>query len=100
MTTASPAELDRLSTPVIEYLLRHMRPPERPDTCCGSGCAHCVWDTYEESWEEFKERRDELTREMLRRGLEPPPAPRLEKAEMDESLRVLRDLERKLNEGK
>jgi len=101
LPTSSPSELDRLSTPVITYLLRHMKPPEKPDTCCGSGCAHCVWDTYEESWDEYKERKDELKAEMTRRG-ERIPAPLVpeDKAEIDPSLKVLRDLERRPSEQK
>jgi hypothetical protein len=78
-----------------------MKPPEKPDTCCGSGCAHCVWDTYEESWDEYKERKDELKAEMTRRG-ERIPAPLVpeDKAEIDPSLKVLRDLERRPSEQK
>lgn len=79
-----------------------MRPPEAPDTCCGSGCAHCVWDTYEDTWEEFRERKDELKAELRRRGIplpkEKPGA--AEKAEIDPSLKALRDMERRLNAEK
>lgn len=77
-----------------------MKAPEPPDTCCGSGCAHCVWDTYEEQWDEYKERKEELKAELKRRGWPIPKEAKGDEtmAQMDSSLKALRDMERRLAE--
>ncbi|KAJ3116189.1 hypothetical protein HDU96_010215 [Phlyctochytrium bullatum] len=57
------------------------RAPEAED-CCMGGCAHCVWDLYEEEVERYNEKMKEL-------GL-----PGITSDRMDPSLKALRDMEK------
>ncbi|KAI9483575.1 MAG: oxidoreductase-like protein [Benjaminiella poitrasii] len=46
--------------------------PVPPDNCCMSGCAHCVWDLYQEDMDEYVQRKKEL-KSMFTEAGEPLP---------------------------
>jgi len=102
-TSSKHAEAARLSDKAILFLLSKMEPPLAPDTCCGSGCAICVWDTYSDDYEEFTESRvalrTELTTRLEARG--ETYDPKIEKqlpgkSEMDPQLKAFIEMEKRL----
>jgi hypothetical protein len=42
---------------VSEFRAERPTPPPEPDpdACCGSGCAVCVWDRYQEALDRYRE---------------------------------------------
>ncbi|KAG0005440.1 hypothetical protein BGZ65_011127 [Modicella reniformis] len=68
-----------LSQPTTESTLYHgfsipvkATPPGAED-CCMSGCAHCVYDIYEEDRQEYKRKLAKVLEEIEKAGLPPPP---------------------------
>ncbi|KXS14068.1 hypothetical protein M427DRAFT_135958 [Gonapodya prolifera JEL478] len=62
-------QLRALPETTLEWVADNMRPPEAPEPewCCGSGCAHCVWDTHADSIERYKSLRAALFSELRSR---------------------------------
>ena len=51
-----------------EKLKKHIkREPQEPDQddCCGEGCNPCVFDTYYDKLEKYKERKDDIESQIL-----------------------------------
>ncbi|KAI9004842.1 oxidoreductase-like protein [Phycomyces nitens] len=79
--------------------------PESPDNCCMSGCAHCVWDMYQEDIEDYQAKRSAIRQKFEEAG-EPVPtvlgrsnksaAKEVEEA-MDPTMRAFLEMERKMN---
>ncbi|KAG0270975.1 hypothetical protein BGZ95_001296 [Linnemannia exigua] len=47
--------------------------PPGAEDCCMSGCAHCIYDIYEEDRQEYKTKLAETLDEIAKAGLPPPP---------------------------
>ncbi|KAF9903954.1 hypothetical protein EC991_003172 [Linnemannia zychae] len=68
-----------LSAPAAESTDYHgFRIPVKPsppgaEDCCMSGCAHCIYDIYEEDRQEYKSRLAKVLDEISKAGLPPPP---------------------------
>ncbi|KAJ3095249.1 hypothetical protein HDU97_007123 [Phlyctochytrium planicorne] len=67
-----------------------LKPPRAPDSedCCMGGCAHCVWDIYEEEVEAFNAKMKALGK------------PGISSDRMDPSMQALRDLEKSLKSAR
>ncbi|KAL1929674.1 hypothetical protein VTP01DRAFT_1812 [Rhizomucor pusillus] len=78
--------------------------PEPPDNCCMSGCAHCVWDIYQEDMEEYLEQKSEIRQRFIEANQPVPPslsssnksAAEQVQEEMDPTIRAFVEMERKL----
>ncbi|KAI9356018.1 hypothetical protein DFJ73DRAFT_758839 [Zopfochytrium polystomum] len=64
--------------------------PPGPEDCCMGGCAHCVWDVYQDDF-------DRYVAELARRGILVDAT--LSAAAMDPSVKALRDMERAFLNG-
>ncbi|KAL0077775.1 oxidoreductase-like protein [Phycomyces blakesleeanus] len=82
--------------------------PEAPENCCMSGCAHCVWDMYQEDMEDFQAKREAIRQRFEEAG-EPLPAmlgrsnksaAREVEEAMDPTMRAFLEMERKMNKNK
>ncbi|KAF9094972.1 hypothetical protein BGX29_009233 [Mortierella sp. GBA35] len=68
-----------LSSPAAESIDYHgfsipVKPsPPGAEDCCMSGCAHCIYDIYEEDRQEYKTRLAKILHEIAKAGLPPPP---------------------------
>ncbi|KAG0305981.1 hypothetical protein BGZ97_000917 [Linnemannia gamsii] len=68
-----------LSAPAAEYTDYHgFKVPIKPsppgaEDCCMSGCAHCIYDIYEEDRQEYKTKLARALDEISKAGLPPPP---------------------------
>ncbi|OAQ28020.1 hypothetical protein K457DRAFT_76902 [Linnemannia elongata AG-77] len=68
-----------LSTPAAESTDYHgFKVPIKPlppgaEDCCMSGCAHCIYDLYEEDRQEYKAKLAKVLDEISKAGLPPPP---------------------------
>lgn len=68
-----------LSTPAGESTDYHgFKVPIKPlppgaEDCCMSGCAHCIYDLYEEDRQEYKAKLAKVLDEISKAGLPPPP---------------------------
>ncbi|KAG0091407.1 hypothetical protein BGZ92_000740 [Podila epicladia] len=81
--------------------------PPGAEDCCMSGCAHCVYDIYEEDRHEYKEALAKILDNIKKAGL-PPPPPDIVPAsgaqggdakdddDMDPGMKAFLELERKL----
>ncbi|EPB87223.1 hypothetical protein HMPREF1544_05945 [Mucor circinelloides 1006PhL] len=75
--------------------------PEPPENCCMSGCAHCVWDMYQEDMDEYAARKKEIKKQFVDAG-EPLPK-ELDSSskdvveEMDPTMKAFLEMEKKLN---
>ena len=76
--------------------------PESPENCCMSGCAHCVWDMYQEDIEDYAMRRKDIKKKFLDAGESLPRE--LDSSttvdvveEMDPTMKVFLEMEKKLN---
>ncbi|RKP00675.1 hypothetical protein CXG81DRAFT_19401 [Caulochytrium protostelioides] len=61
---ADPATLDQLERELQSALESQapdptLMPPEPPTNCCMSGCAHCVWDIYQDEMDEYLKQREQ-----------------------------------------
>jgi hypothetical protein len=67
-SSAQQAEAAKLSDSALWFLMKKMEPPGSPETCCGSGCAVCVFDTYTDEFEEFSQAKKIIEKELERRN--------------------------------
>ncbi|KAF9110764.1 hypothetical protein BGX27_005908 [Mortierella sp. AM989] len=113
-TTLSTGSESSLSKPSAESTLYHgfsipVKPtPPGSEDCCMSGCAHCVYDIYEEDRQEYKRKLAKVLEEIEKAGLPPPPNIAAGSAatgkdnngdndsDMDPSMKAFLELERKL----
>ncbi|KAG0374668.1 hypothetical protein BGX24_010104 [Mortierella sp. AD032] len=81
--------------------------PPGAEDCCMSGCAHCIYDIYEEDRQEYKTKLAKVLDEITQAGLPPPPnintkaakgdgATKDEEDDMDPGMKAFLELERKL----
>ncbi|KAG0292182.1 hypothetical protein BGZ98_002683 [Dissophora globulifera] len=82
--------------------------PPGAEDCCMSGCAHCVYDIYEEDRQDYKRELSAILKAIETAGLSPPPANIIGGAtasgqagkgaddDMDPSMKAFLELERKL----
>ncbi|KAI7906458.1 oxidoreductase-like protein [Cokeromyces recurvatus] len=75
--------------------------PNAPDNCCMSGCAHCVWDIYQEDMDEYIQKKKGLRNKFIEAGETLPKE--LESTnnidvmdEMDPTMKAFLEMERKL----
>ncbi|GAN10968.1 conserved hypothetical protein [Mucor ambiguus] len=77
--------------------------PDPPENCCMSGCAHCVWDMYQEDMEAYAARKKEINNQFLHAGeplpreLDPSNAVDDAVEEMDPTMKAFLEMEKKLN---
>ncbi|KAJ3191709.1 hypothetical protein HK101_007481 [Irineochytrium annulatum] len=71
-------------------------PAPGPEDCCMGGCAHCVWDIYEDEFNEWKKRRRKAKGEV--KAVEDYPDAMM--AAIDPSIKALRDMERLFGDRK
>lgn len=78
-TTFATGTVSSLSQPKGESTLYHgfsipVKPtPPGAEDCCMSGCAHCIYDIYEEDRQEYKQKLAKVLEEIEKAGLPPPP---------------------------
>ncbi|GJJ72179.1 hypothetical protein EMPS_04536 [Entomortierella parvispora] len=84
--------------------------PPGAEDCCMSGCAHCIYDIYEDDRQEYKRKLAVVLTEIEKTGLAPPPnlTPSAnskgsgtnskddEDRDMDPGMKAFLELERKL----
>ncbi|KAJ3255572.1 hypothetical protein HK103_006208 [Boothiomyces macroporosus] len=75
-----------------EALLKKPSPPTEMD-CCMSGCATCVWDVYQDEFDEYTNMKRSITEKKKEFGVVLDFIPD-ESVEMDPSIKAFRDLER------
>ncbi|KAI9227803.1 MAG: oxidoreductase-like protein [Piptocephalis tieghemiana] len=72
-------------------------PPDSPGDCCMSGCAHCVWDVYNDERELFDERLGQIKRAFIEASLPLPPtviqAEKDADAKVDPGMRAFLEME-------
>ncbi|KAF9566652.1 hypothetical protein EC968_003600 [Mortierella alpina] len=104
-----------LSKPADESIPYHgfaipVKPtPPGSEDCCMSGCAHCIYDIYEEDRQEYKRKLAIVLQDIEKAGLPPPPniatkssttadgSPATEDDDgMDPGMKAFLELERKL----
>lgn len=94
-------DFSKESIPTFQLQLANLKKPVAPSSeeCCMSGCAVCVWDLYEESFQEYKSKNNILQNAIAQ--LQDGSCPLImekddEKEEIDPSIKAFRDMERKL----
>ncbi|KAF8933808.1 oxidoreductase-like protein [Dissophora ornata] len=110
-TTFSTGTGSSLSKPTAESTLYHgfsvpIKPaPPGAEDCCMSGCAHCIYDIYEEDRQDYKRRLAKVLKEIGNAGLPPPPSvaasnggggSKNDDDDMDPGMKAFLELERKL----
>ncbi|KAF9134492.1 hypothetical protein BGX30_011923 [Mortierella sp. GBA39] len=86
--------------------------PPGAEDCCMSGCAHCIYDIYEDDRQEYKARLAKVLDEISKAGIPPPPnikkgkrggastgdaqSANVEDDDMDPGMKAFLELERKL----
>ncbi|KAG0037467.1 hypothetical protein BGZ82_002466 [Podila clonocystis] len=81
--------------------------PPGAEDCCMSGCAHCIYDIYEEDRQEYKEALVKVLENIQKAGLPPPPPDVVpasgaqggdakDNDDMDPGMKAFLELERKL----
>ncbi|KAG9065346.1 hypothetical protein KI688_002671 [Linnemannia hyalina] len=108
-----------LSAPAAESTDYHgFKVPVKPsppgaEDCCMSGCAHCIYDIYEEDRQEYKAKLAKVLDEISKAGIPPPPnikkgkggggastgnaqSANDEEDDMDPGMKAFLELERKL----
>ncbi|KAG0046499.1 hypothetical protein BGZ83_008334 [Gryganskiella cystojenkinii] len=61
------------STPYHGFSIPIKPSPPGAEDCCMSGCAHCIYDIYEEDRQEYKRKLAEVLAQIENAGLPPPP---------------------------
>ncbi|KAF9362120.1 hypothetical protein BGX26_000008 [Mortierella sp. AD094] len=114
-TTFATGNKSSLSKPRADSTLYHgfsipVKPtPPGSEDCCMSGCAHCIYDIYEEDRQEYKLKLAKVLKEIEKAGFPPPPNIATGSAagdkgdnsvdsddDMDPSMKAFLELERKL----
>ncbi|KAF8985557.1 hypothetical protein BGZ46_003563 [Entomortierella lignicola] len=110
-TNASHGSTTRAdSTPRAGSILYHgfsipVKPtPPGPEDCCMSGCAHCIYDIYEEDRQHYKQQLAKVLGEIEKAGLPPPQNLPVSSvtvnndgdSDMNPSMKAFLELERKL----
>ncbi|KAJ3271261.1 hypothetical protein HDV01_006933 [Terramyces sp. JEL0728] len=75
-----------------ESLLQKPSPPTETD-CCMSGCSTCVWDLYQDEFDEYLSMKKSLIEKKKEFGVLSEFIPE-ESIEIDPSIKAFRDLER------
>ncbi|KAK3811188.1 MAG: oxidoreductase-like protein [Benniella sp.] len=112
--TGTPSSLSQptaQSTPYHGFLIPVKPTPPGAEDCCMSGCAHCIYDIYEEDRQEYKQKLAKVLEEIEKAGLPPPPnvstgsdgsnsadgnKSNEDDSDMDPSMKAFLELERKL----
>ncbi|KAG0369546.1 oxidoreductase-like protein [Gamsiella multidivaricata] len=113
-TTGAWSSLSQPSSSAEPTLYHGFSIPVKPmppgaEDCCMSGCAHCIYDVYEEDRQEYKQKLTRVLGEIEKAGLPPPPSVAADKAagdiigleeekdaDMDPGMKAFLELERKL----
>ncbi|KAF9942907.1 hypothetical protein BGZ67_009365 [Mortierella alpina] len=113
-TTFATGTPSSLSKPADESIPYHgfaipVKPtPPGSEDCCMSGCAHCIYDIYEEDRQEYKRKLAMVLQDIEKAGLPPPPniaskrsstdgsAAKDDDDDMDPGMKAFLELERKL----
>ncbi|KAF9169607.1 hypothetical protein BGX20_010084 [Mortierella sp. AD010] len=113
--TATTGNKSSLSNPRADSTLYHgftipvkPKPPGSED-CCMSGCAHCIYDVYEEDRQDYKLKLAKVLKEIEKAGFPPPTDVATNStsdnkgdnnvnsdSDMDPSMKAFLELERKL----
>ncbi|KAI1319379.1 hypothetical protein EDD11_004245 [Mortierella claussenii] len=78
-STFTTGSVSSLSKSAAESTLYHgFRIPVKPtppgaEDCCMSGCAHCIYDMYEEDRQDYKTKLAKVLKDIKKAGLPPPP---------------------------
>ncbi|KAF9916665.1 hypothetical protein BX616_003162 [Lobosporangium transversale] len=78
--TFATGSVSSLSKPTSESTMYHgFKIPVKPtppgaEDCCMSGCAHCIYDIYEEERQEYKRELAKVLEDISKAGLPPPPS--------------------------
>ncbi|KAF9393623.1 hypothetical protein CPC16_001548 [Podila verticillata] len=101
------SSLSRASREAIDY--HGFKIPVKPtppgaEDCCMSGCAHCIYDIYEDDRQDYKAALAKVLENIQKAGLPPPPPDVVPAAsgdakdddDMDPGMKAFLELERKL----